>query len=80
MWDFRFSRRREWRLDTAFWDVTPCSLIRVDRRLRGAYYLHHRPSNVDILILVTDSHKEVSFLAWTTDKFNDINHVKPKLL
>jgi hypothetical protein len=25
---------------TVFWDVAPCSLVEVDRRLRGAYYLH----------------------------------------
>jgi hypothetical protein len=26
----------------AFWDVTPCSLVGVDRRFRGAYCLHHQ--------------------------------------
>jgi hypothetical protein len=26
---------------TAFWDVAPCSLVRVDRRFGGAYCLHH---------------------------------------
>jgi hypothetical protein len=25
-----------------FWDVTPCSLIEIDRRFRGACYLHHQ--------------------------------------
>jgi hypothetical protein len=24
-----------------FWDVAPCSQVDVDRRFRGAYYLHH---------------------------------------
>jgi hypothetical protein len=27
---------------TFFWDVAPCSLVKVDRRFRGAYYLHNR--------------------------------------
>jgi hypothetical protein len=27
--------------DRAFWDVAPCSLIRVDLSFRGAYCLHH---------------------------------------
>jgi hypothetical protein len=26
----------------AFWDVVSCSLVRVDRRFRGAYCLHHQ--------------------------------------
>jgi hypothetical protein len=26
----------------AFWDMAPCSLIKVDRRFRGAYCLHHQ--------------------------------------
>jgi hypothetical protein len=33
----------------AFWDIMPCSLVVVDRRLRGAYCLHnqgnHRPDD-----------------------------------
>jgi len=24
-----------------FWDVPPCSLVRVDGRYRSAYWLHH---------------------------------------
>jgi hypothetical protein len=24
---------------TAFWDIAPCSLVEVDRRFRGQYYL-----------------------------------------
>jgi hypothetical protein len=26
---------------TAFWHITPCSLVKLDRLFRGAYYLHH---------------------------------------
>jgi hypothetical protein len=26
----------------AFWDVSPCSLVGVDRRFRGVYCLHHQ--------------------------------------
>jgi hypothetical protein len=26
---------------TAFWDIAPCCIVEVDRRLRGAYCLHH---------------------------------------
>jgi hypothetical protein len=26
----------------AFWDVSPCSLVEVDRRFIGAYCLHHQ--------------------------------------
>jgi hypothetical protein len=28
---------------TAFWDVTPCSLVEVDRRFRGVYCFYHCP-------------------------------------
>jgi hypothetical protein len=28
---------------TAFWYMAPCSVIKADRRFRGAYSLHHRP-------------------------------------
>jgi hypothetical protein len=27
---------------TVFWDIAPCSLVEVDRRLRGAYFFHHQ--------------------------------------
>jgi hypothetical protein len=27
---------------TVFWDVSPCSLVEVYRRFRGAYCLHHQ--------------------------------------
>jgi hypothetical protein len=27
---------------TALWDTAPCSLVEVDRSLRGAYCLHHQ--------------------------------------
>jgi hypothetical protein len=26
----------------AFWDNTPCNLVKVDRRFRSAYYLNHK--------------------------------------
>jgi hypothetical protein len=26
----------------AFWDIVPCSLIKVDQHFRGAYRLHHQ--------------------------------------
>jgi hypothetical protein len=26
---------------TAFWNITPCTLVEVDRHFRGAYCLHH---------------------------------------
>jgi len=38
MWDFRFSRWRVWRWEPS--DIAPCSLVEVDRRFRGAYFLH----------------------------------------
>jgi hypothetical protein len=25
---------------TVFWDIVPCSLVEVDRHLRGVYWLH----------------------------------------
>jgi hypothetical protein len=25
-----------------FWDMAPCGLVKVDRRFRGAYGLHHQ--------------------------------------
>jgi hypothetical protein len=27
---------------TAVWDIVPCSSVEVDRRFRGAYYIHHQ--------------------------------------
>jgi hypothetical protein len=27
------------------WDVPPCSLLEIDRRLRGVYYLHNQGYN-----------------------------------
>jgi hypothetical protein len=27
---------------TAFWDIAPCSLIKVTQRFGGAYCLHHQ--------------------------------------
>jgi hypothetical protein len=30
----------------AFWDVSPCSLVRVDRRFRGAYRLYHQGDEI----------------------------------
>jgi hypothetical protein len=29
----------------AFWNISPCSLVVIDRRFRGAYYLHHQDNN-----------------------------------
>jgi hypothetical protein len=29
-----------------FWDILPCKMI-VDRRFRGAYWLHHQGTSVD---------------------------------
>lgn len=33
------------RKPTVFWDVEPCSLVRIDRRFRGSYFHHHRPDD-----------------------------------
>jgi hypothetical protein len=30
---------------TAFWDIAPFSLVEVDRRFRGVYWLHHKGDN-----------------------------------
>jgi hypothetical protein len=27
---------------TAFWDTVPCTLVEVNRRIEGAYFLHHQ--------------------------------------
>jgi hypothetical protein len=40
LWDFRFSRQREWSL--VFWYVAPYSHVEVYRCCRGAYCLHHQ--------------------------------------
>jgi hypothetical protein len=36
---------------TAFWDVTPCSLVEVDLRFRGEYCLHHHDAVHDCTAL-----------------------------
>lgn len=38
MWCLRFSCRRVWKWPY-LWDVTPCSLVEIDRCFRGAYCL-----------------------------------------
>jgi hypothetical protein len=46
LWDFRFSWRRVWRQQTAFWDIALCSLIEVDWwywLLLTAWYCTKRP-------------------------------------
>jgi hypothetical protein len=30
-------------MNTAFWDIAPCSLVEVDQHFRSAYCLHHHP-------------------------------------
>jgi hypothetical protein len=32
----------------AFWDVASCSLVGVDRRFRGAYYIHHQGDEMSL--------------------------------
>jgi hypothetical protein len=41
---------------TAFWDVTPCSLVGVYRRFRGANFLHHQG---DVTEAVRTSEKSI---------------------
>jgi hypothetical protein len=36
---------------TAFWDIGPCSLVRVDWRIRGAYCLSHQGSDAGSLFI-----------------------------
>jgi hypothetical protein len=35
----------------AFCDVAPCSLVVVERRFRGAYYLHHQGGGGELKII-----------------------------
>jgi hypothetical protein len=50
----------------AFWDTTPCSLVGVDCRLRGAYCLHHQGvSNVCRPEATMAGYCVVSCLNWT---------------
>jgi hypothetical protein len=37
---------------TAFWDIAPCSLVEVDRRFRGANYLHHQGLEYGLVAVV----------------------------
>jgi hypothetical protein len=45
-----------------FWDVTPCSHVEVDRRLRDAYCLHHHGGEALIM--------EALHTSETSDNFN----------
>jgi hypothetical protein len=36
---------------TVFWDIAPCSLAEVDRRLKGACCLHHQGNTMDICLI-----------------------------
>jgi hypothetical protein len=41
---------------TVFWDVAKCSLVEIDRRFRGAYYLSHQGATSQktvVLLLAT---------------------------
>jgi hypothetical protein len=37
---------------TVFWDVTPCSLVEIDRIFRGAYCLHHTRTSQKTVIFI----------------------------
>jgi hypothetical protein len=42
----------------AFWNIAPYSLVEVDRRFRGSYYLHHHVTLMEAVGLRTS---ETSF-------------------
>jgi hypothetical protein len=47
---------------TVFWDVAPCSLVKIDRRFRGAYCLHfrsHRSDGEDRYLHVHESYGRI---------------------
>jgi hypothetical protein len=31
---------------TAFWGIVPCSLVKIDKRFRGAFCLHHQGTHL----------------------------------
>jgi hypothetical protein len=61
VWDYRFSRRRVWRWQTALWDIAPCSLVEVDRRFKGAYCLHYQGDDNGPVMAVHTSGTSVYF-------------------
>jgi hypothetical protein len=47
------------------WDVTPCSLVDIDRRFREAYSLHHQPDHFPDSATVNSSETSVSIYQTT---------------
>jgi hypothetical protein len=50
--DWFFSNDYDMWKTTALWDVTPCILVEVDRRFRGAYCLNHHSDEVMVFWIV----------------------------
>jgi hypothetical protein len=50
----------------AFWDVSPCSLIGVDRRFRRAYCLHHKGDEINALMMEAVCTSETSVYSETS--------------
>jgi hypothetical protein len=48
---------------TAFWDIAPCSKIEVDRRFRGAYWLHHQNDPNDNAVPTSETSVYFNFTA-----------------
>jgi hypothetical protein len=51
-WEISCSHGSEYKDFRAFWDVAPCSLVRVNRRFRRAHCLHHKRWLIEGLFIV----------------------------
>jgi hypothetical protein len=48
--------------NTVFWDLAPCSLVEIDRRLKGAFCLHQDKHLWNINYLVRDYTTIIDFM------------------
>jgi hypothetical protein len=57
-----------------FWDLAPCSVVEIDRRFRGTYYLHHQAMTL-IMEAESTSETSINFYETTRRKFQEDNHL-----
>jgi hypothetical protein len=61
---------------TAFWNMSPCSLVEVNRRFRDAYCLLHRPNDGCSLLQATRRYIPENCRVYTHHRENLISHKK----
>jgi hypothetical protein len=64
---------------TAFWDIASCSLVHVDRRFRGAYFLHYQGVFIaQMMEAVSTYETSINFYETTRHIFRECCHIRAK--